>query len=470
MITHRLASFRISVILCGAGLFVLAASALPLASQEPAEEVLNLEEQRARLLRVEIRGPISPSALETLTQAIRRAERESADALLVILDTPGGLVSSMDEMNRSILASTVPVITFVSPPGSTCGSAGVYIMYASHIAAMAPATNIGSATPVQAGGGGGAEPGKDDRIPETAGADDALNMKRKLLNHAKAQMRALASYHGRNAEFAVRAVTHADNITSEEALSKNVIDVMAESEQELLEKISGRTVRMVGGPHELASFADAEIETIEKDFRRDLLDLIASPQVAMILMSLGMLGIFAELVYSPGAIFPGAIGAICLILGLYALQSLSVDYTGLALIGLGIVFFILELNVMSYGLLSVGGTLCITLGSIMLMRSGAAFVGISLAFIIFTSLLTAGIMGFLVYLAAQSHGKQIVSGQESMVGDIGEARKEIDARQGSVFIHSELWQARTNGAPIPAGERVKVVAVEGLSLRVERAD
>lgn len=465
MITHRSISYRIHAGPSAAAVFLLAVSVLQ--SQEP-EEVLDLQDGSALLLRVEITGPISPSALETLTQAIHRAEAEGADALLVILDTPGGLVSSMDDMNRSILSSEVPVVTFVSPPGATCGSAGVYIMYASHIAAMSPATNIGSATPVQAGGGG-AEPGNDDRIPETAGADDALNMKRKLLNHATAQMRALASYHGRNADFAVRAVTHAENITSEEALRQNVIDIMAESEAELLEKISGRVVRMRSGRQELANFANAEIVTIEKDFRRDLLDMIASPQVAMILMSIGMLGIFAELVYSPGAIFPGAIGAICLILGLYALQSLSVDYTGLALIGLGIVFFILELNVMSYGLLSVGGTLCITLGSIMLMRSGAAFVGISLVFIIFTSLVTAGFMGFLVYLAAQSHRKEIVSGQESMVGAVGEARKEIDAQAGSVFIHSELWQARTNGAPIPAGEPVKVVAVEGLTLRVERA-
>ena len=297
--------------------------------------------------RVEISGPITPSAMESLSSAIRVAEDAHAAALLVVMDTPGGLVSSMDDMIRDILSSKVPVVTYVSPPGASCGSAGVYIMYASHIAAMAPATNIGSATPVQIGGSSPESEDPEtgtasDRIPETAGADDALNMKRKMLNHSRAQMRALAEYHGRNKDFAVRSITHAENVTSSEAVRIGAIDLAVETEAELLAAIDGRTVRMADGPRKI-EVKDARVERIEIDFRRSILNMLANPNVAMILMMLGMLGIFAE-IYHPGAIFPGAIGAICLLLGLYAMQSLSVDYTGLALIALGVVFFILEFN------------------------------------------------------------------------------------------------------------------------------
>ncbi|MEQ9363533.1 MAG: nodulation protein NfeD [Leptospirales bacterium] len=436
--------------------------------------------------RVEITGAITPSAMENLSQAIEAAEKAEAAALLVVMDTPGGLVSSMDNMIRDILSSKVPVITYVGPPGAACGSAGVYLMYASHIAAMAPATNIGSATPVQVGGGSPAPQGPQgpggegqgqqqpaqhpagDRIPETAGADDSLNMKRKLLNHSRAQMRTLAEYHGRNKDFAVRSITHAENITANEALDKGAINLVAETEAELLRRIDGRTVRMSDGPHKL-KLKDARVETIEADFRRRILNFLANPNVAMIFMMLGIAGIFAE-IYHPGAIFPGAIGAIFLVLGLYAMQSLSVDYTGLALIALGIAFFILEFNIMSYGLLSIGGTLCMILGSLMMFRSGGAFMGASLALFIFSSLVTGGLMAGIVYMAAKSHRKPIVSGQEQMLNSIGEAQSEITATTGRVYIHSEIWQARTKLSVISAGENIRVTAIDGLVLWVEPAE
>lgn len=445
--------------------------------QHQQQQQIATDTGQPTIYRVEIDGPITPSAMETLTSAIETASAANAEALLIVMDTPGGLVSSMDDMIREILSSKIPVLTYVGPPGAACGSAGVYLMYASHIAAMAPATNIGSATPVQIGGGGSpapqdpnATPEKKtqpagDRIPETAGADDSLNMKRKLLNHARAQMRSLAEYHGRNKDFAVRSITHAENLTSNEALRRGAIDLVAETEAELLAKVDGRTVRMSDGPRKL-NVADARIERIEADFRRNILNFLANPNVAMIFMMIGILGIFAE-IYHPGAIFPGAIGAICLLLGLYAMQSLSVDYTGLALIALGIVFFILEFSIMSYGLLSIGGTLCLILGSLMMYRSGGAFMGASIVLFVITSLSTGALMAGVVYLAAKSHRKPVVSGQEQMLNETGESQTEINTLGGQIYIHSEIWQARTKGASIAEKQPVRVVAIDGLLLWVE---
>ena len=417
------------------------------------------------IYRVEITGAISPSTLEILEQAIETAEEANASALLVVLDTHGGLMSSMDDMIRDILASKVPVITYVGPPGASCGSAGVFILYASHLAAMAPATNIGSATPISMGSGG--REGDDDRIPETAGADDELNLKRKLLNHSRAQITSLAEYHGRDVNFAVRTITHAENITSTEAFRIGAVDLLAENETELIQKANGRQVRMPSGRHTL-ELVGLPVVNIEHDFRSDVLSILTDPSVAYILFSLGMIGILAELYY-PGSIFPGVVGAICLILGLYSMQSLSVDYTGFALIGLSVVFFILELHVPSYGMLSVAGLGCFVLGSLMLVRSGDEFLGTTLSVAITTSLLMGGVMALIAYKAAQAHRAKRVSGFEKMLEETGVVREAVSADDGSVFVHSEIWQARTGGAPIAVGTRVRVVGKDGLVLRVEPA-
>lgn len=424
--------------------------------------------------RVEITGPITPTALEQLEQALERAEEAQAQALLVRLDTPGGLVSSMDDMIRRILSARIPVITYVYPPGATCGSAGVYLMYASHAAAMAPGTNIGSATPVQMGGGGfgGQEEEKParpaDRIPETAGADDELNMKRKLLHHAIAQMRSLAEYHGRNVEFGERSITHAENITSTEALRIRAIDAIAESEAALLAQLHGKSVRLLTGRAALNT-AGARIEPIESDFRTRALAVIAHPQVAMILMMIGMLGILAEVFYAPGSIFPGALGAVCLVLGLYALQTLPVNYAGFALIALGVLFFILEIKIISYGLLSIAGIASLTLGSLMLLRSGDEFLGMGATVIITISVLSGLAMAAIAYLAARSQRGRPVSGAEGLAAETGVAQTEITAESGRVFIHSEIWQARSAGGNIPSGAEVRVVERRGLLLIVAPA-
>ncbi len=430
---------------------------------QDGEQQNQLEESKNRIYRVNIKGAITPSAMETLTSAIETAEEKQAKALLVVMDTPGGLVSSMDEMIRQILSSQVPVITFVYPPGAACGSAGVYIMYASHIAAMAPATNIGSATPVTMGSGGDKK--KDDRIPETAGSDDSLNMKRKLINHARAQIRSLAEYHGRNARFGERSITHAANVTSYEALKIQAIDVVAENEEELLKKIDKRLVRMQSGKEPL-ELSNAEVVNIETDFRRNLLDFLTNPNLAYILMMIGVLGILAEIQY-PGSIFPGAVGAVCLILGLYAMQTLPIDYAGLGLIALGFLFFILEIWIVSYGLLAIAGVVSVVLGSLMLVRSGDEFMGLSIWVVTTISLTVSLAMAALTYLAVRSQRAKRVSGYEGLFSEIGISQSDIDSQNGVVRIHGEFWEARSRNSSIPAKREVEVVDKRGLILFVK---
>lgn len=426
------------------------------------------------IYRVSIKGPITPAAMGTLRSAIEKAnnDKQTSDkqiaALLVTLDTPGGLMSSMDEMIRDILGSKVPVITFVSPPGATCGSAGVFILMASHIAAMSPATNIGSATPIQTGGGGENQPPREnDRIPTEAGADDALNLKRKLMHHAIAQIRGLAEFHGRNAQFAESTITRAENVTSTQALQLKAIDVMASTEAELLQKIDGRTVRMTEGNVKL-SLADATIINIEQDFRDKLLQLISDPNLAYILMMIGIVGIMAEIQY-PGSIFPGTIGAISLILGLYAMQTLPVNWAGFGLILLGLVFFVLEIKIMSYGLLTFAGVISLILGSILMARSGSDVAAVSLTTALTTSFLAAGFTLFLVWKAAEVMRKKPSSGDVALLDEIGTVISEVTKDSGRVFIHGEYWNAISeDGKSIAINETVKPVRRNGMTLIVKK--
>ena len=435
------------------------------------------KESSPLVYQVSIQGAITPSAIEKLNAALGKAEEKKARALLITLDTPGGLVNSMDSMIRRILSAQIPVITYVSPRGAACGSAGVYIMYASHIAAMSPATNIGSATPVAMGGGGGGggrEDKKDgeggvfpafDRIPKTAGADDALNMKRKLLNHARAQIRSLAQYHGRNASFAEKTITQASNVTAGEAHKLRVIDMLADNESILLQRAHGRQVRMSTGKERL-DLKGAKIVHIKTDFRQRVLDIIANPNLAYILMMLGILGIIAE-IQNPGLIFPGAIGSVSLLLGLYAMQTLPLDYTGLALIVLAFVFFVLEVYIISYGLLSLAGLISLVLGSLMLVRSAGEFTGLSLSLVIVVSLLTGALVVIVLRLAARSQKVKEVSGFAKLLEEEGLSKTPIDSQKGRVLIHGELWQARSQGETIPANSPVRIISHQGLTLFVK---
>jgi len=414
------------------------------------------------VLKVVISEAITPSSLDRLEQALHEAEKRKARALLVALNTPGGLMSSMDDMIRLILSSPVPVITYVSPPGSYSGSAGVFIMYASHVAAMAPATNIGSATPVSMGGSPEDGSGSDE-IPDEAGKNDAVNMKRKTMNHALAQIRSLAEYHGRNRNFAERAITHAENLTSSQALAIRAIDLVAESETQLLERLEGRQVRTLPAPTTL-SFKGVRVVELESDTRSKVLALLANPTLAYFLLMLGMLGIWAEIQY-PGTIFPGVIGAICFLLGLYAMQTLSVDYTGIALIALALVLFVLEIHVTSYGLLSIAAVASLSLGSLMLMREER--LAMSLWIVGSTVATVSALIIFLMFKAGQVMRKKPSSGGEALLGREGTVVHTISREGGQIMLGGEYWSAQTRGAEIPAGTVVKVVERSGLTLMVE---
>lgn len=418
----------------------------------------------AIVLQVHIKGAISQNTFDELRIAIKQAEERKARALLVVLDTPGGLMISMDKMIRTILASPVPVITYVGPAGASCGSAGVFILYSSHVAIMAPATNIGSATPVQLGGGGSNDKKNDDAIPEEAGSDDSINLKRKLMNHTLAQMQSLAEYRDRNSAFGLATITRAANITSNQALKIGVIEAIAESPGEALQKAHGRRVRMPTGYITL-DLENITMEELETGMSSRLLDILSNPQLAYILFMLGLLGIYAEF-NNPGSVYPGVIGGICLLLGLYAMHTLPLNYTGFALVGLGLVLFILEIKVVSYGFLSLGGTVAIVLGSIMLMREYQSS-PLSIAFILVVSLSITGVMALLVYKAAQSQRSVPLGGQQGLLQEIGITRNVTGPEGGSVFIHSEIWQAYADD-PIPSEKQVQVVSIEGLRLKVRR--
>lgn len=436
-----------------------------------ADESTPIETEKT-IYKLNLEGAITPSSLDLLSEAIDKAEEANAYALIVAMDTPGGLMTSMDKMIRKILSSPIPIITYVSPKGAACGSAGVYILYASHIAAMSPATNIGSATPVQINQGGSnkekdSKSNNDNSIPDKAGVDDQVNLKRKLINHAVAQIKSLASYHNRDPKFAERSITHAENITANEAKARKVIEIIAEDDLDLLKQVNGRTVRMVTGTMKLDT-SSAKIVTLESDFRQDILKFLTDPNIAYLLMMIGTLGILAEVQY-PGAIFPGVAGAICLILGLYSMQSLSLSYAGFGLILVGLVCFILEISIISYGMLSIAGMISLLIGSLMISDSGDSISRVSMHLAISTSLTIGAISAFLVYKSTQIMKAPTHSGDNLLIGKIGVAETEINTNSGHITVQGELWSAKTLSGNLQKGSAIKVLRREGLVLVIEEA-
>jgi membrane-bound serine protease (ClpP class) len=400
---------------------------------------------------VRIEDAVQPASAGFLDRALRWARREDCECLVLELDTPGGLDTSMRRMVKGILASPVPVVVYVAPPGSRAASAGVFLVLAAHVAAMAPGTNLGAAHPVSIGGG---LPGGQTRPDST--------MAEKVVNDAAAYVRSLATQRGRNAEWAERAVRESVSITGDEALQLGVIDLIASDRGELLERIDGRAVETAGGSVTLRT-AGAGVIEMRADLREQVLGAIANPNVAYLLLLLGALGIFFELSH-PGALFPGIVGALSLLLAFFALQMLPVRATGVALILLSIVLFILEIKVTSFGALAMGGVAALLFGSLMLFDS-ASGVRLSLGVILPSVIVVGGLFILAVVLAVQAQTRRALTGADGLVGEIGEARTAL-AREGKVFVHGELWDA-WSPRPVPAGWRVRVVRVSGLRLEVE---
>jgi membrane-bound serine protease (ClpP class) len=397
---------------------------------------------------IEMDSAITPVTVRLLTMAIDRAQSEGVQALIVQLNTPGGLERSMRSMVQTILGSPIPVIVYVAPAGARAASAGVFITMAAHVAVMAPATNIGAAHPVAVGGSMDKE------------------MSKKVENDAAAFARTIATERGRNAEWAEKAVRSSVSATEREAVKLKVVDLVADSLPDLLAKVDGRTVKTSRGSVTLAT-KDAPVKVIEVRFRDRFLALISDPNIAYLLMMAGMLGIFFEL-SNPGSILPGVIGGICLILAFFAFQSLPVNWAGLLLLLFGVVLLIVEIKVVSHGILTIGGVVAMLLGSLMLYDTPET-TGIRLSWfvIIPTVGTTAALVFFAVSMGIRALYRPSVTGSSAMVGRLGVARTALQP-EGQVLIDGELWRAVSPDA-VGAGEPVQVTAIDGLTLKVTRS-
>ena len=399
---------------------------------------------------IEIEGVINPVTLRLVGLAIDRAQAERAQALVILLDTPGGLERSMRAIVQRMMNAEVPVVVFVAPTGARAASAGVFITMAGHVAAMAPATNIGAASPVSVGGGG---------------ADKT--MMKKVENDAAAFIRTVAIERGRNADWAEKAVRQAVAVTEREALKLNVIDLVADSLPDLLGKIDGRTIKLPKGPVTLAT-KGAPVRPIEIGFRDRFLNVITDPNVAYVLMMLGMLGLFFEL-SNPGVILPGVIGGISLILAFFAFQSLPINYAGLLLILFGIVLLVAEIKIVSHGVLAIGGMISMALGSLMLFDSPEVGFRVSWWVIAPTVGATAGLFLFVVAAGVRALGRPPATGVEGLVGKTAIVRERL-APEGQVMVSGEIWRAVAQGEPLEPGAQVRIVSVDGLTLKVAKAE
>lgn len=397
---------------------------------------------------LKVEGVINPITAEYITDGIDKASNRNSVALIIQMDTPGGLDKSMRIIIKKILNSEIPIIVYVAPSGSRAASAGTYITLAAHIAAMAPGTNMGAATPVALGAG---------KIDE--------EMKKKIHNDAVAYIKSIAEKRGRNSKWAEEAVRKSVSISETEALKKGVIDLIANDLSELVKKIDKKKVTIDSKIYTINT-KDVKIEYFEMEWRQKILAVISDPNIAFLLIILGFYGLFFEL-SNPGVVFPGLIGAIALILGGYALQLLPINYAGLLLIILAIVMFLLEIKVTSYGALTMGGVVSMVIGSIMLIDSPSPFLRISLKIIIPTTLATAAFFFFLFGAVIRTHQKKAVTGTEGLVGEVGIAQEDIE-KGGKVFIHGEIWDAISDMS-LKKGEKIKVIKVEGLKLFITKS-
>jgi len=414
---------------------------------------------------MEIKGAIGPAVSDYFDRALEKAEEANAVIVILQMDTPGGFDRSMRDIITNILTSSIPVVSYVAPGGSRAASAGTYILYASHVAAMAPTTNLGAATPIKVGG----LPGMPKEKPDFADKKDEEGQKavprdtheRKMVNDAVAYIMALATRHGRNAEWAERAVREAVSLTAEEALAEGVIDLVAVNLEDLLQQIDGREVVMEGGQRITLSTEGVNIVRFPPDWRTRILAVITDPNVAYMLMLLGIYGLIYELA-NPGFVLPGVVGTICLLLALYTFQILPINYAGLALIVLGIIFMVGEAFAPSFGALGVGGIVSFVVGSIILLDEES--MRISLYLIGGTALASAAFILWVISRLLTISRKKVRTGAEELVGSIGEAMADF-TNEGRIWVHGESWRA-LSPTPVKRGQKVRVIAQDGLLLQV----
>jgi len=405
-------------------------------------------QDKAPIFTIEVDGIINPPTAKFIMDSIDEAAKEGGQCLIIQLDTPGGLMESMRVIVKKILTSNIPVIVYVSPKGARAASAGVFITMAAHIAAMAPGTHIGAAHPVTLG----AE-GKENKT-----------MTDKIVNDTVSNIKSIAKTRGRNVDWAEKAVRKSVSVTEEEALKLNVVDLISSDLQDLLTKIDGRVVKFDGSSRTLLT-KGMQPRSLQMSWRDKLLDVISNPQIAYYLLMLGGMGIFFEL-SNPGAILPGVVGGIFLILAFYALQVLPVNYAGLALILFAIILFIAEIKVVSHGLLAVGGVISLLLGSLMLFQSPAEYMRISLSVIIPAVLVTSAFFIFAATMAIRARLTKPTTGMEGLIGEIGTASTPITP-EGKVYIHGEYWDV-VSDQNLERGEKVQVIGVVNLKLKVKK--
>ena len=437
-------------------------------------------ESRNKAILLTVNDAIGPAIADYIERGLDRANDDRANIVIIQLDTPGGLDLSMRSIIRAIIASPVPVTIYVAPSGARAASAGTYMMYAAHIAAMAPGTNLGAATPVQMGGLPGMDPPEK---PDPGAADDNADtdetnpdkeatktmpgnadaMTKKIVNDAAAYIRSLAEMRGRNAEWAEQAVREAASLSSKQALEAGVIDIIARDTADLLQQINGKTVTVLN-EEQVLDTNGLVMETIEPDWRNELLAIITNPNIAYILMLLGIYGLFFELA-NPGYVLPGVIGGISLLLALYALQLLPINYAGLGLMILGLALIVGELFMPSFGILGIGGVISFVMGSILLFDRESGNLAVSMPLIVAVSALSAGFFLIVIRSLYAARLRPVVAGAEELIGATGRIAADFSGT-GTIYIHGEQWNARSD-TPMRGGDSARVISRDGLILQVE---